>query len=209
MKPLIIFLAGAAVGTLATYLYFSNKIEKIVKDTVNEEIEEFFKRQEQVLKPEDVEELSDEAKVEEPKVSDTPDTTEKTSIIKMEEIIRTNYRDNDGIEEDEDDEEDYITDEEMKELLEISRQRMSEEPHLITEEESNTTCIGYDNEEYIWYPDGDIVTDALDNKLEDDPGYLFKPIDWKKELKDKEKIIIRVPEEATNYTIWNNNLMKS
>lgn len=204
MKYLIAFLVGAAAGTVGTYLYFTNKVEKMVKDTVNEEIDKFFERQTQVMAEEDVEEVPDK---EEPKVSDVPDTTEKSSIVKMEETIRTNYRDNDGIEEDEDDDEEYITDEEMSILLEESRKRMEEGPHFITEEEETTTCIGYDNVEYIWYPDSNIITDALDNETDEKDilDILFKPIDWRKELKDKDKIIIRVPEEATNYTVWNHD----
>ena len=35
MKHIIAFLAGAAVGAVATYLYFNNKIENIVAETVN------------------------------------------------------------------------------------------------------------------------------------------------------------------------------
>jgi hypothetical protein len=79
--------------------------------------------------------------------------------------------------------------------------------YIITEEEQDTTLIGYDNEEYIWYPNENFITDAFDNRLEEQDllDILFKPIDWRKELKNKEKIIIRVPEEATNYTVWNHD----
>ena len=209
MKYLLAFITGAAAGALGVYLYFSNKIDNKIKEEVNQQIDDFFRRQVEVMPDEDVEEVTEE-KEEEPIVTDVPDTTEKTSIIKMEEDVRTAYRkDNDGIEEPEDyEDEEYITDEEMKTLLETSRQRMEEEPHLITEEELNTTMIGYDNEEYIWYPDTNIITDALDNKLDEKDflDMMFTPIDWRKELKDKDKIRVRVPEEATNYTVWNHDL---
>lgn len=193
MKYFIAFLAGAAAGAIGSYLYFRNKVDEAVKDEVTAEMEKFFERQEQMISaPEETE----EEKKDEPVVTDIPDTTEKTSIIKMEEIIHTNYRD---VEEEEDDE-DYISDEEVEELLEASRKRMEEGPHLIDSE--NDTLVGYDLVEYTWYPDGDILTDAFDNVI-DDPSWLFAPVEWKKELADKESITIRVPEEATDFTIWN------
>lgn len=209
MKYLLAFLLGAGAGVIGTYLYFNNKIEKIIDEKVNKEMEFFYEHQTQTLSKEDVEEVSEEEKE-----SDKPETQEKTSIQIMESIIRTNYREpdkdtyngNDGIEEDEDDDE-YITDEEMEELMKESQKRMAQQPHIITEEEQDTTLIGYDNEEYIWYPKENFITDAFDNRLEEQDllDILFKPIDWRKELKNKEKIIIRVPEEATNYTVWNHD----
>lgn len=210
MKYLLTFLLGAGAGVIGTYLYFNNKIEKIIDEKVNKEMNFFYEHQIQTLSEEDVEEVSEEEKV-----SDKPETQEKTSIQKMESIIRTNYREpdkdidhgNDGIEEDEDDDEEYITDEEMEELMKESQKRMAQQPHIITEEEQDTTLIGYDNEEYIWYPKENFITDAFDNRLEEQDllDILFKPIDWRKELRNKDKIIIRVPEEATNYTVWNHD----
>lgn len=201
MKYFISFLAGAAVGAAGVYLYFRNRIDTMVRETVTEEMERFFIRQEQMMSAPEVEEVK--VADEEPKVSEIPDTTEKTSIVKMTEIIRTNYRSNDGIEEDDDKDEEYISDEEMTTLLETSRQRMSEMPHLINEDE-RTTCVGYDSEEYTWYPESDLVTDVYDNKVDDISEY-FPNIDWRKELKDKSEIVIRVPNEATDYTIFNDS----
>lgn len=204
MKYFIAFLVGAVSGAVTTYLYFNNKTEKIVDERVNNEMENFFKHQTETLSEDDVIELKEEEIVEEPEYSEIPDTTEKTSIVKMEEIIRTNYRDNDGIEEDEDDEE-YITDEEMEELMLGAEKRMADNPQIVTEEESQSMYVGYDNEEYIWYPKENFITDTMDNRLEEQDllDILFKPIDWRKELKDKEKIIVRVSSEATYYTVWN------
>lgn len=201
MKYLIAFLAGAAAGVVGTYLYFSNKIETQVAETVNAEMEKFFKRQENLEVPNDVEPESEE----DVKVSDIPETGEKTSIVEMTEIIRTNYRptDNDGIEDDEEEDEDYISDEELATLLETSQKRMSENPHLITEEERDT-CRGYDAEEYTWFPDGDILTDSLDRQVDDITWYVA-PVEWKKELKDKPFIVIRIPADATDITIYNND----
>lgn len=214
MKYLLSFLLGAGAGVIGTYLYFNNKIENIIDEKVNKEMEFFYEHQTQTLSEDDVEEVSEE-EIKEERVSDKPETQEKTSIQKMESIVRTNYREpdkdtyngNDGIEEDEDDDEEYITDEEMEELMKESQKRMAQQPHIITEEEQDTTLIGYDNEEYIWYPKENFITDAFDNRLEEQDllDILFKPIDWRKELKNKEKIIIRVPEEATNYTVWNHD----
>lgn len=214
MKYLLAFLLGAGAGVIGTYLYFNNKIENIIDEKVNKEMEFFYEHQTQTLSEDDVEEVSEE-EIKEEKESDKPETQEKTSIQKMESIVRTNYREpdkdvdhgNDGIEEDEDDDEEYITDEEMEELMKESQKRMAQQPHIITEEEQDTTLIGYDNEEYIWYPKENFITDAFDNRLEEQDllDILFKPIDWRKELKNKEKIIIRVPEEATNYTVWNHD----
>lgn len=201
MKHIIAFLAGAAVGAVATYLYFNNKIENIVAETVNTEMEKFFKRQEEMTEPETV--SNDVEPVEE---SEIPDTTEKTSIVKMDEIIRTNYCDNDGIGEDEDDDEEYITDEEMKNLLEVSRQRMTEQPHIISEQERDT-CVGYDCVEYTWYPETNILVDTLDHEVED-PDFIFAPVEWREALKDKAEITIRDSHEATDYTIYNNNFIK-
>lgn len=204
MKYFIAFLVGAVSGAVTTYLYFNNKTEKIVDERVNNEMENFLKHQTETLSEDDVIELKEEEIVEEPEYSEIPDTTEKTSIVKMEEIIRTNYRDNDGIEEDEDDEE-YITDEEMEELMLGAEKRMADNPQIVTEEESQSMYVGYDNEEYIWYPKENFITDTMDNRLEEQDllDILFKPIDWRKELKDKEKIIVRVSSEATYYTVWN------
>lgn len=214
MKYLLTFLLGAGAGVIGTYLYFNNKIENIIDEKVNKEMNFFYEHQTQTLSEEDVEEVSEE-EIKEEKVSDKPETQEKTSIQKMESIIRTNYREsdkdidhgNDGIEEDEDNDEEYITDEEMEELMKESQKRMAQQPHIITEEEQDTTLIGYDNEEYIWYPKENFITDAFDNRLEEQDllDILFKPIDWRKELRNKDKIIIRVPEEATNYTVWNHD----
>ena len=204
MKYLIAFLAGAAAGVVGTYLYFSNKIETQVAETVNAEMEKFFKRQEGLEVPNDVEPESDSE--EDVKVSDIPETGEKTSIVEMTEIIRTNYRptDNDGIEEDDDEEdEDYISDEDLATLLETSQKRMSENPHLITEDERDT-CRGYDSEEYTWFPEGDILTDSLDRQVDDITWYVA-PVEWKKELADKPSIVIRIPADATDITIYNNN----
>ena len=207
MKYFIAFLVGAVSGAVTTYLYFNNKTEKIVDERVNNEMENFFKHQTETLSEDDVIELKEEDVVEEPEYSEIPDTTEKTSIVKMEEMIRTNYRDNDGIEEDEDDDDEYITDEEMEELMLGAEKRMADNPQIVTEEESQSMYVGYDNEEYIWYPKENFITDTMDNRLEEQDllDILFKPIDWRKELKNKEKIIIRVPEEATNYTVWNHD----
>lgn len=212
MKHLLAFLLGAGAGVIGTYLYFNNKIENIIDEKVNKEMKFFYEHQTQTLSEDDVEEVKEET---EEQTSDKPETQEKTSIQKMESIVRTNYREpdkdtdhgNDGIEEDEDDDEEYITDEEMEELMKESQKRMAQQPHIITEEEQDTTLIGYDNEEYIWYPKENFITDAFDNRLEEQDllDILFKPIDWRKELKNKEKIIIRVPEEATNYTVWNHD----
>lgn len=205
MKYFIAFLVGAVSGAVTTYLYFNNKTEKIVDERVNNEMENFFKHQTETLSEDDVIELKEEEIIEEPEYSEIPDTTEKTSIVKMEEIIRTNYRDNDGIEEDEDDDEEYITDEEMEELMLGAEKRMADNPQIVTEEESQSMYVGYDNEEYIWYPKENFITDTMDNRLEEQDllDILFKPIDWRKELKDKEKIIVRVSSEATYYTVWN------
>lgn len=205
MKYFIAFLVGAVSGAVTTYLYFNNKTEKIVDERVNNEMENFFKHQTETLSEDDVIELKEEEIVEEPEYSEIPDTTEKTSIVKMEEMIRTNYRDNDGIEEDEDDDEEYITDEEMEELMLGAEKRMADNPQIVTEEESQSMYVGYDNEEYIWYPKENFITDTMDNRLEEQDllDILFKPIDWRKELKDKEKIIVRVSSEATYYTVWN------
>lgn len=205
MKYFIAFLVGAVSGAVTTYLYFNNKTEKIVDERVNNEMENFLKHQTETLSEDDVIELKEEEIVEEPEYSEIPDTTEKTSIVKMEEIIRTNYRDNDGIEEDEDDDEEYITDEEMEELMLGAEKRMADNPQIVTEEESQSMYVGYDNEEYIWYPKENFITDTMDNRLEEQDllDILFKPIDWRKELKDKEKIIVRVSSEATYYTVWN------
>ena len=203
MKYLIAFLAGAAAGVVGTYLYFSNKIETQVAETVNAEMEKFFKRQENLEVPNDVE--PDSESEEDVKVSDIPETGEKTSIVEMTEIIRTNYRptDNDGIEDDEEEDEDYISDEELATLLETSQKRMSESPHLITEDERDT-CRGYDAEEYTWFPEGDILTDSLDRQVDDITWYVA-PVEWKKELKDKPSIVIRIPADATDITIYNND----
>ena len=206
MKYLLTFLLGAGAGAIGTYLYFNNRMEKIIDEKVNKEMEKFFDHQAQTLSDDEVEVIEEEK--EEPKVSDKPETQEKSSIVKVEENVRTNYRNpdkepnhgNDGIEEDE-----YITDEEMEELMDESRNRMAQLPHLITEEEQDTTLIGYDNEEYFWHEKGNIITDTYDHELEEKDllDILFKPIDWRKEIKNKEKIIVRVPDEATNYTVWN------
>lgn len=216
MKYLLALLIGAGAGVIGTYLYFNNKVETMVEKKVNEEMAKFFDSQAKTMSADDVEEVEEE-KTEEVKVSDRPETQEKTSIQKMDNDIRTNYRNpdkeeyhgNDGIEEDEDfEDEEYITDEEVEELMAEAQSRMEQQPHIITEEEQDTTLIGYDNEEYFWHPKGNIICDKFDHELEEKDllDILFEPIDWKKELKDKQKIIIRVPSEATNYTVWNEDL---
>ena len=209
MKYLLAFLAGAGAGVVGTYLYFRNRIDTIVKDTVNEEMERFFTRQEQMMSAPEVEEVTPDEEEKEI-VTDIPDTTEKTSIVKMEEIVRTQYRkDNDGIEEDEDfdDEEDDISDEEIAEMIGGQRKRMEEGTRYITEQEHDTTCIGYDHAEFTYYPDGNILTDAQDNAVEF-PEVYFENLNWREEIKDKEFIIIRNPEEASDYTIWNDKFVK-
>ena len=209
MKYLLAFLAGAGAGVVGTYLYFRNRIDTIVKETVNEEMERFFARQEQMMSaPEVIEEVTPDEEEKEI-VTDVPDTTEKTSIVKMEEIVRTQYRkDNDGIEEDEDfDDEDEISDEEIAEMIGGQRKRMEEGTRYITEQEHDTTCIGYDHTEFTYYPDGNILTDIHDNAVEF-PEVYFENLNWREEIKDKEFIIIRNPEEASDYTIWNDKFVK-
>lgn len=206
MKSLAVFLVGAATGALATYLYFNNKINKIVEETVKEEMERFMIRQEQLMNERifgDVEEVKED----EPKVSDVPETGEKTSIIEMENIVRTNYRpDNDGIEEDEEDEdEEYITDEEMAKLIETSQQRMSEKPHIISEEERDL-CRGYDFIEFTWYPETDLLVEVTHDDPIEEPELYFGDVDWRSALKDKSEITIRDSHEATDYTIYNDEL---
>ena len=209
MKYLLTFLLGAGAGVVGTYLYFRNRIDTIVKDTVNEEMERFFTRQEQMMSAPEVEEVTPDEEEKEI-VTDIPDTTEKTSIVKMEEIVRTQYRkDNDGIEEDEDfdDEEDDVSDEEIAEMIGGQRKRMEEGTRYITEQEHDTTCIGYDHTEFTYYPDGNILTDIHDNAVEF-PEVYFENLNWREEIKDKEFIIIRNPEEASDYTIWNDKFVK-
>ena len=217
MKYLLAFLLGAGTGVIGTYLYFKNKInEQIneqVDEQVNKEMKYFYDHQTQTMSAEEVEEVTEED-IEKEKVSDKPETQEKTSIIKMEETVHTSYRNpdkdketyhgNDGIEEDEDE----ITDEEMEELMAIAQSRMEEQPQIVTEEEQTTMLIGYDNVEYIWYPKENFITDDMDKRLEEQDllDVLFKPIDWRKELKNKEKIIVRVTSDATYYTVWNHDL---
>ena len=116
MKYLLAFLAGAGAGVVGTYLYFTNRIDTIVKDTVNEEMERFFTRQEQMMSAPEVEEVTPDEEEEKEIVTDVPDTTEKTSIVKMEEIVRTNYRNN-GIEDEDFDDEDEISDEEALAII--------------------------------------------------------------------------------------------
>jgi phage terminase small subunit len=104
MKHLLAFLLGAGAGVIGTYLYFNNKIENIIDEKVNKEMEFFYEHQTQTLSEDDVEEVKEEEIKE--KESDKPETQEKTSIQKMESVIRTNYREpdkdtdhgNDGIE---------------------------------------------------------------------------------------------------------------
>lgn len=219
MKYLISFLLGAGAGIAGTYLYFKNKmneqISEQVDEQVNKEMKYFYDHQTQTMSAEDVEEVTEED-IEKEKVSDKPETQEKTSIVRMEEDVRTNYRNpdkepyhgNDGIEEDDDDDEDELTDEEMEELMAIAQSRMAEQPQIVTEEEQSTMLIGYDNVEYIWYPKENFITDDMDKRLEEQDllDVLFKPIDWRKELKNKEKIIVRVTSDATYYTVWNHDL---
>ena len=212
MKFLLGLLMGAGAGVVGTYLYFNKRMETIIDEKVNKEMKEFFEHQTQTMSAEDVEVVTEE-EIEEEKVSDKPETQEKSSIVKMEEDVRTNYRSpdketyhgNDGIEEDEEDDDEYITDEEMEELMEESRNRMAEQPRIIEEDDM---LIGYEEVEYFWHPKGNIITDGFDHELEEKDflDILFKPIDWRKELKNKNKIIIMVPEEATNYTVWNEDI---
>lgn len=204
MKSLAIFLAGAAAGALATYLYFYNKIDKLVEETVKEEMERFLIRQEQMMSSHIYGEVEEEKEeVEEEIVSDTPDTTEKTSIVELETTTRTKYRDNDGIEEDEDDEE-YITDEDMSQLIEISQQRMSEKPRIISEEERDL-CGGYDWIEFTWYPENNILVDVYGQTVEDVEA-IIGPIDWRNALKDVAEITIRDFHDATDYTFYNDDI---
>ena len=88
-----------------------------------------------------------------------------------------------------------------------AEKRMADNPQIVTEEESQSMYVGYDNEEYIWYPKENFITDILDNRLEEQDflDIMFKPLDWRKELKKQEKIIVRVPSEATYYTVWNHD----
>lgn len=215
MKFLLGFLLGAGAGIAGTYLYFKGKIEAQVDEQVNKEMNYFYEHQTQTMSADDVEEVTEED-IEKEKVSDKPETQEKTSIVKLEEDVHTNYRSpdketyhgNDGIEEDddEDDDEEYITDEELEELMNESRNRMAEQPHIISEDDM---LIGYDEVEYFWYEKGGIITDAFDHDVEEKEflDNILKPVDWRKELKGKTKIIVMVPEDATNYTIWNQDLI--
>lgn len=199
MKYFIAFLTGATAGAIATYLYFNKKINEIVRNTVNEEMEKFLARQEDILPKVDAEEVTENTEKE--VVDDKPNTADKTSIVKMEEIVHTNYRDDDDDEIDDD----YISDEEVEELMETSRKRMSEGPHIVTEAEHDQ-LVGYDCTEYTWYPDDNTIKDIFDNLIDDDIDWMFVPIDWRKELKDKESIIIRVPSEATDFVLYNGKL---
>lgn len=215
MKYLISFLLGAGAGIAGTYLYFKGKVEAQVDEQVNKEMKYFYEHQTQTMSEEDVEVVEEEN--EEEKTSDRPETQEKSSIEKMDTNVRTNYREpakepyhgNDGIEEDDDDDdEEELTDEEMEELMAIAQKRMEEQPQIVTEDEQATLLVGYDNVEYIWYPKENFITDDMDKRLEEQDllDVLFKPIDWRKELKKKEKIIIRVSSDATYYTVWNHDL---
>lgn len=199
MKYLITFLAGAASGVLATYLYFNKKIN----NKVNEQMEEFIERQNSMKAPDVIE--AEEVKEEEPKVSSVPDTTEKSSIVEMENIIRTEYRkDNDGNEEKEDDEEEYITDEEMAQLIQTSQERMATGPHVISEEEREL-CRGYDWVEFTWYPESDLLVQAEHDEAIENPEIYFGDVDWRNALKGKDAITIRDSHEATDYTIYNSD----
>ena len=206
MKYLLAFIIGAGAGVVGTYLYFNNKIEKIIDKKVNDEMTKFFNNQTQTLPEEEVEEVTEEEK-ENTQYSDKPETEEKTSIVKPEEDVHTSYRKPTKEDSEEEDEKEYITDEEMKELMAAAEERMSQNPQRIDEEELGSIPV-YDDVEYICHPKGDIVADAIDKPLEEQDllDILFKPIDWRKELKDKEKIFIRVPSEVTDYTIWNSDL---
>lgn len=198
MKYLIAFLAGAASGAVATYLYFNKKID----NKVNEQMEEFIERQNSMKAPDEVE--ATEVKEEEPKVSSVPDTTEKSSIVEMDNIIRTEYRkDNDGIEEKEDDEE-YISDEEMAKLIQTSQERMATGPHVISEEEREL-CRGYDWVEFTWYPESDLLVQAEHDEAIENPEVYFGDVDWRNALNGKDAITIRDSHEATDYTIYNSN----
>lgn len=198
MKHIIVFLAGAAVGAVATYLYFNKKIN----NKVNEQMEEFIERQNSMKAPEEIE--AEEVKEdEEPKVSSVPDTTEKSSIVEMDNIIRTEYRkDNDGNEEREDDDEEYITDEEMAKLIQTSQERMATGPHIISEEEREL-CRGYDWVEFTWYPESDLLVQAEQDEAIENPEIYFGEVDWRNALKGKDAITIRDSHEATDYTIYN------
>ena len=214
MKYLLAFLTGAAAGVVGTYLYFNNKLEKIVDKKVNEQMEEFLASQARMLSADEVEEVTEEELEEKKIYSDKPETQEKSSIEKVDVNVRTNYRNpeketyngNDGIEEDEDDDDDeYITDEEVEELMKTVQNRMDELPKIIDEDDM---LIGYNNEEYFWHPKGNIITDAFDHNIEEKDflDRMLKPVDWRKELKGKRKIIVQIPEECANYTIWNEDV---
>lgn len=200
MKHIIAFLAGAAVGAVATYLYFNKKIN----NKVNEQMEEFIERQNSMKAPEEIE--AEEVKEdEEPKVSSVPDTTEKSSIVEMDNIIRTEYRkDNDSNEEKEDDDEEYISDEEMAKLIQTSQERMATGPHIISEEEREL-CRGYDWVEFTWYPESDLLVQAEQDEAIVNPEIYFGEVDWRNALKGKDAITIRDSHEATDYTIYNSD----
>lgn len=198
MKYLLTFLGGALIGATSVYLYLNNKIEKKVEEISSKEINDFFKRQEELMK--NFKPITEETEDEDEKTM--PSVVEVSSIVKptQGEEIRTKYAAHafDEYEEKE------ISDEEMAELLKESEKRMQEGPHIITKEEENL-CLSYDTYEYSWYPEDDMVTNAYGQEEEEDLCVVFGPIDWRTALKDKEYITIRVPEDCADYTIYNEN----
>lgn len=202
MKYLIAFLAGATVGALGVYLYLNNKIENKIDEKVNEEMTNFFKRQESLKErlSKDDHKAEYESTMNEYKkqVTEYTDTPETSSIVEVKGDF-TSYREDS----EEDDEEDYITDEEMSTLLNESRQRMSEGPRIISED--NTDCMAYDTVELTYYPEDNMLLDVYGHEVEYPDAY-FGSIDWRQEIMDQEKIIIRNPEEATDYIVYNDDL---
>ena len=199
MKYLIAFLAGATVGALGVYLYLNNKIENKIDEKVNEEMTNFFKRQESLK--ERLAKAEYEAVVKEyrEQVKEYTDTPETSSIVEVKGDF-TSYREDS---EEDDEEEDHITDEEMTVLLNESRQRMSEGPRIISED--NTECMAYDTVELTYYPEDNMLLDVYGHEVEYPDAY-FGSIDWKKEIMEQEKIIVRNPEEATDYVVYNDDL---
>lgn len=211
MKYLLTFIAGAAAGALSVYLYFNKKMEKKIDEKVNEQMTTFIDRQQKMYDELINNSVQDnEKKYEEAMksfktyagVSNT-DKPEKSSIVELKDTEYTCYRQDADTDDDED--EDEITDEEVAELMEESRQRMAIGPHIISEDDD--TCMAYDRVEYTWYPEGCILCDVYGQEVEY-PEVLFGSVDWKKEITNKESITIRNPEEATDYTIYNDTFYK-
>ena len=201
MKYILTFVGGAAAGALGVYLYFKKKMDS----EINKQMTEFFERQNAMTAPDKIENV--EVEVMEEQKSDIPDTTEKSSIVELTSNVRTPYhkRDNDGIEENKDKDEDYITDEEMAVLIETSQERMQHGPHVISEEERET-CRGYDWKEFTWYPESDLLVEEEHDEQIKEPHLYFGDVEWRELLKDKQAITIRDNSMATDYTIYNNEL---